>query len=294
MRRWLAGLLVVAVAGVAVAAMPRNPTTKLKRGPNLVKNGNFDDATDPLNHWIISFDDNSNYINNYKLVSVVDDPDKQRGKVARLDGRDPVALDNQGIRLFSEPIPYDPTKAYKLSMYVKTQNTKYKTENPCCRIYVAAYGWHPKGEKSDHPRLQDIRQLDRFKIIYFNGEKTGPLSRPGKNWTYGETTFPAEKRSKMEQHHLENCMWMVIHINFLDATMSENAAKNNDWCHPGFMYVSDVRLEEIGEASKVDLEAGGQTKGFSHGQKMKDSPKSKLTPIGPRPASSKKKKSSQK
>lgn len=281
-------LAIVFAASFSWAQQPFTPVKKIRKGVNLLQNGNFRDIADPFRLWVTNFPRNSFYANNWKYLAIVDDPDGQRGKVLRMDGTDPVVLVNWGVKIYTQPIRYDPAKKYKISLWAKSIGTKYKT-NPFCRVYPVGYGWKPRAKKSNNPDYYDLRELCRFQPIYFvPSQKTGPVCWLRKTWSYGERIIPTEGRSQMQESYRENCKWLLLHINFLDATMGSDQRKLGkgkiDFCSPGYMYVSDVRIEECGFVDKVKIDAGSQTKGFGHGKRWNEESKQlknrRLTPLG--------------
>lgn len=246
--------------------------------PNLVQNGNFDDPKDPLNHWIYVFDNNKHYLKNHTFVSVVQDKASMRPHVLKLDASLHDICINQGVQVYTEPIRFNPKKSYKISLSTRSIGVK-GGPGPKCRIYAIAYRWHPKAVKSDHPAFLDLREDVRFQPMYFdNGGKneTGAFSMVQKQWTRAERVIPDPNRSEMQQHHLENCEWLMLKIMALDAT-------GVDKCNEGYLYVSDVKIQEIGDANEVNVTAGSQTKSFTSGQKWNSTSTSEskktLTPI---------------
>lgn len=264
-------------AAFTFAQRPFEPVKKARAGLNLLQNGNFQDPSDPFRLWVTNFPRNKFYANNWKYLSIVNDPAGRRGKVLRLDGIDPVVLVNWGVKIYTQPVRYDPSKKYKISLWAKSVGTKYKT-NPCCRVYPVGYGWKPRAKKSNNPDYYDLRELCRFQPIYFvPSQKTGPICKLTTTWSCGQTVIPDKNRSKMQESYRERCQWLLLHINFLDATMGPDQTKlgkgNIDFCSPGYMYVSDVKIEECGPVDKVKIEAGSQTKGFGHGKRWNEESK---------------------
>jgi len=230
---------------------------------NLLMNGSFDDAENPLNHWIYAFDHNRHYINNHQYVSVVDDPSSMRKSVLRLDASVHEVCINQGVQVYSAPIRFDPKKKYKISLSARSVGSNGGT-GPKCRIYPIAYRWHPKAVKSNNPAFGDLREAVRFQPIYFNNAKTGEYSFVPRQWKRVERVIPTPGRSELQQSHLENCDWLMLKILALDAAGSDAASGNipRGFCNPGYLYVDDVKIEEIGLADTVGITKGAATKGF--------------------------------
>lgn len=247
--------------------------------PNLVLNGHFDDKTDPLNHWIYVFDDNKHYMKNHTYVSVVEDKASMRPHVLRLDVTDHNVCINQGVKIYTEPIRYDPKMKYKISLSARSIGTQ-GGPGPKCRIYPIAFRWHPKAQKSNTPSFSDIREDARFQVIYFdNTVETGPFSFVPSKWKRAESVIPTPGRTELYQSHLENCNWLCLKICALDAT-------GVDKCNTGYLYVDDVKVEEIGPADEVKITSGAATKGFD-GKSWNNGTKEqkKFVPIGgPKPS----------
>lgn len=225
-----------------------------KETPNLIQNGHLDDATDPLNHWLYVFDHNKHYMKNHTYVSVVEDKASMRPHVLRLDATDHNVCINQGVMVYTEPIRFDPKKKYKISLSARSVGTK-GGPGPKCRIYPIGYRWHPKAVKSNTPSFADLREEVRFQVIYFNNADTGEFSFVPSQWKRVERVIPTVGRSEMQQSHLENCVWLMLKILALDAT-------GVDKCNTGYLYVDDVKIEEIGLADDVKINSGAGTKGF--------------------------------
>ena len=275
MSRVKIGVLAVAVAFACAAV----PAFAQKQGvaTNLVLNGHFDDATDPLNPWIYVFDHNKHYMKNHDYVAVVEDRASMRPHVLRLDATVHTVCINQGVQIYTAPIRFDPKKKYKVSLSARSIGTK-GGPGPKCRIYPIAYRWHPKAEKSNNPAFLDLREEVRFQVIYFNGAETGEFSHVPTQWKRVERVIPTPGRSELQQTHLENCEWLMLKILALDAT-------GVDKCNTGYLYVDDVKIEEIGLADEVKISAGASTKGFDgKAWNQKTEEQKKFVPIGgPKP-----------
>lgn len=259
---WGAALLLVTVAEAQTG-------TKTNDKPNLVLNGSFDDPEDPLNHWVYVFDHSKHYLNNHTYVSVVKDPASTRQTVLRLDATVWDVCINQGVMAYTAPIRFDPKKKYKISFSACSVGEK-GGRGPISRIYPIAYRWHPRAVKSNDPSFNDLREAVRFQVIYFNNAETGEFSNVPRQWKRVETTIPSSGRSELQQRHLENCEWLMLKFIALDGAGT-----------PGYLYVDDVKIEEIGLADEVKITAGAATKGFD-GKSWTDSSgqEKKFVPIG--------------
>lgn len=289
-RLLLVGLFFVSITPLADAQYSRR---ERKDPPNLLENGDFSDPEDPLKGWFYTFDHNKHYINNHKYVRVENDKGSSRKKVLCLDATVQTVCINQGVMVYTKPIRFDPTKKYKISLSAKSvpdkdmfgQKVLGKAKiGPSCRIYPIAYRWHPRAHKSNDPDFLDLREELRFQPFYFDGKTvTGPFSHVQKNWKRVEQTIPAVDRSPLQQKHLERCCWLMLKILAMDAT-------GVDRCNTGWLYIDDVKIQEVGEANKIELKAGAQTKGFDgRSWNQGSSSQKKLTPIGgSRPSSRRK------
>ena len=269
------------------AALPSFSQKKPDESLNLLKNGHFDDAADPLNHWIYAFDNNKWYQKNHTFVSVVEDKASMRPHVLRLDASIHEVCINQGVQIYSAPIRFDPKKKYKISLSARSIGVK-GGKGPKCRIYPIGYRWHPKAVKSNDPSFLDLREAVRFKVMYFNNADTGEFSYVPTQWKRVELVIPTSGRSELQQSHLENCEWLMLKILALDAAGSDAASGSipRGYCNPGYLYVDDVKVEEIGLADEVKITAGAATKGFdgTSWSKSKAGEEKKFIPIGgPKP-----------
>lgn len=241
---------------------------------NLIKNGHFDDAVDPLNHWLYVFDHNQNYMQNHKYVSVTNDPASMRQHVLMLDASVHEVCINQGVMVYTAPIRLNPKMRYKISLSARSIGVN-NGPGPKCRIYPIGYRWHPKATKSNNPAFGDLREAVRFQPIYFNNAETGEFSHVPRNWKRVEYVFPNLKRSELQQSHLENCQWLMLKILALDAT-------GVDKCNTGYLFVDDVKIEEMGLLNEVTIRGGAATKGFEGGKSWSGSATDKkpFVPIG--------------
>jgi hypothetical protein len=97
-----------------------------------------------------------------------------------------------------------------------------------------------------------------------------------------ERVIPTSGRSELSQSHLENCEWLMLKILALDAT-------GVDKCNTGYLYVDDVKIEEIGLADEVKITSGAATKGFAgdknwNGSSAQDDKKPFVPVGGPKPS----------
>ncbi|MDR2849444.1 MAG: hypothetical protein LBW77_02740 [Verrucomicrobiota bacterium] len=272
-------LFAAAVFALCAAAAAQSLLAQKKPGEentNLLKNGHFDDAEDPLNHWLYVFDHNKHYMKNHTYVSVVEDKASARPHVLRLDATIHEVCINQGVMAYTEPIRFDPKKRYKISFSARSIGTN-GGPGPKCRIYPIGYRWHPKAVKSNTPAFADLREEVRFPVVYLNNAKTGEFSNVPSQWKRAESMIPSTERSDLQEGFLENCEWLMLKFLALDAT-------GVDKCNTGYLYVDDVKIEELGPANAVQLKAGAATKGFDgqswSGSKAGEDPAKKFVPVG--------------
>jgi hypothetical protein len=266
--------LLIASFACAAAAARAEPVAAgaATQAPNLVKNGHLDDATDPLNYWLYTFDHNKHYMKNHNYVSVVEDKASMRPHVLRLDATDHNVCINQGVMVYTAPIRYDPKKKYKISLSARSIGTK-GGPGPKCRIYPICYRWHPKAVKSNNPSFADLREEARLQVIFFNNAETGEFSHVPTQWKRVERVIPSADRSELQQQALENCSWLMLKILALDAT-------GVDKCNTGYLYVDDVKIEENGPVNEIKITSGAATKGFDGKTWSGAGEQKKFTPVG--------------
>ncbi len=277
------------MALLMLTLLPLPPTAAAQLAPlgssqqprNLVLNGCFEDEENPLNHWIYKFDHNKHYMNNHTYVTAMPDDASTRKSVLRLDATIHDVCINQGVMVYTAPIRFDPKKKYKISLSARSIGTK-GGPGPKCRIYPIGYVFHPRAKKSNNPAFLDLREAHRFQPIYFNNAKTGEFSHVPRQWKRVEVTIPTHDRSELAQSHLERCQWLMLKIVALDAT-------GVDKCNTGYLYVHDVKIEEIGLANTVNITPGAATKSFDGKSWNSGAEQKKMVPIGgPVPSGGKK------
>lgn len=289
-------LLLVSCSISTVYAQGRFSRMKKGEPPNLLRNPDFSDPEDPLNHWFYIFDHNKHYMNNHKYVSVGPDKGSSRKRVLCLDATvQPICI-NQGVMIYTPPIRFNPRKKYKISLSAKSVPHKdmfgskvlgNAKVGPSCRIYPIGYRFHPRAQKSNDPDFLDLREELRFQPIYFDGKtETGAFSHVPKTWRHEERIIPDMNRSQTQQKHLERCQWLMLKILAMDAT-------GVDRCNTGWLYIDDVSIQEIGDAEEVKIGAGSQTKGFDgNSWNRRGESTRKFVPIGgPRPSKKSRKQS---
>lgn len=246
MKKMMIVMLALLFVSKGVMAQTKEDTT------NLIPNGHFDDPKDPLNYWIYAFDHNSHYMDNYKAVSVVEDPASARKHVMRITCTDGGVLAAAGYQVYSPIMRYDPKKKYKISFSARSTLLKGGGKGPSCRIYPIAYRWHPKAVKSNNPTFNDLREEARLQPFYFGGQETGPFSDVPNQWKRIERMIPTPGRSELQQTHLESCVFLMVKFMIIDGDMKK--------C--GYLDIDDVKIEEAGLVDVVKIKAGSATKGF--------------------------------
>ncbi len=232
----LAGLLAGALVPPAGVAAPPSGAAA-RKGANLLVNGSFDNAEDPLKGWVrdFQFTGNTWYTNNHTRVSVISQDGAHRS-VLRLTGtRDIFWGSGQGVKVDSEPIPFDPNCSYHLSAEART------TEGPNCRIYIQGFQWKPGVKPNTAPTLADLRlayKQGSGNLLYFGTTKhEGPFSNVTKSWQRGETTFPSANPTSAALAALKRVEFIIVHIVAIDG-------------HDGDLLVDNVVLEKTERPAK--------------------------------------------
>ena len=200
-------------------------------GQNLLSNGDFRNPDAPLAGWMYDYrwTEHKRYSDNYKHVKVIPNQGTKRN-VLEFTIPQHIAVDlGYGVKVDSDPVPYEAGARYKLS-------ASAKTTGPNCRIYIAGYRWKPGVKPHDKPTLKDLRRTFKQgagEMLYFKGKRDGPLSNPTKNWSRGSSSgFPPKKLSKEGQKHLKKSKFLVVHIIGIMGNGGE-------------LYVDDVELKKI-------------------------------------------------
>jgi hypothetical protein len=205
---------------------------------NLLANGSFDDAKDPLTGWVSDYawSGNSWYKDNKDRVSVVA-TESGRKQVLRLSGTRQILWgDGQGVKVDSKPVPFDPDASYKLSLHARTA-AKTSNPGPNCRVYIEGYDWKPGIKPHDNPDLSELRKVYKQgsgNILYFGEAKSGPFSNPTEAWSTGSCVFPGRSPSEEGGKHLKQIKFICVHIVAIDG-----------W--DGDLFVDDVVLEKRGK-----------------------------------------------
>ncbi len=225
------GLAAVGACGrVAAAVACWLLAGALQAGTNIVFNGGFDLAGDPLAGWTRTYDraGESWYAQNHQYVSVM--ADGSRPHVLRLNVANRSIADNQGVKVDSRAIPVDPRKTYRFSVYARSTG-------PMARIMLEGYRWHPRAKPGPSPQREDLRLAYRYPMIYFSkGDAGGMAPVPGQ-WTRESLEIkgldhPSSKGiSDLNRQNLEKVLFVVVHMVGIGSV--------------GDLFIDDVRLESV-------------------------------------------------
>jgi hypothetical protein len=212
-----------AVLAAVAAAGPVSTT-------NLLLNGSFDDARDPLAGWQFDYrvDDNRWYAANHECVSAA--RDGARKGVLELRVPSAGIAQNQGVKVDSLPVPFESDAAYRLSLWARTTG-------PDCRILIQGYQWKPGIAPHASPPLHELRLVYRQgagKMLYFGGRTSGAFSGVTRVWSPGACSFPSEDVSDLAAGHLKRVQFLSIHV----VAIGGGA---------GSLFLDDVVLEKTGK-----------------------------------------------
>ena len=103
--------------------------------------------------------------------------------------------------------------------------------------------WKPGVKKHSNPSNDETRDAFKGPVISFKGEKgTAQFSYVKPTWSTASVEIPQRDMSKLAYSFWENCDFVVVHLVGI-------AGKAGDF------YVSDVKLEEIGQIDKSKIAA---------------------------------------
>ena len=156
---------------------------------NLLPNGSFDDVSEPLSGWNTDYawSRNTWYADNRERVEVVQN-EQGRNRVAKL-----TSGSDQGSKLESNPIPFDPGARYRCTLDVK--GGEY-------RIYFAGYKWKPRVQPQDPPALASLRP------VYKSKQMTGKSG----SWKQVTLEIPAKNLSPQARQHVEQIKFITVYV----------------------------------------------------------------------------------
>jgi hypothetical protein len=198
---------------------------------NLLSNGDFSNPDDPLAGWMYdySWTEHKRYSDNHTRVEVIPKQGTKRNVLKFTISQDIAAGMGYGVKVDSEPVPYEQGARYKLS-------ASAKTTGPNCRIYITGYRWKPGVKPHDKPTLRDLRRTFKQgagEMVYFKGKRDGALANPTKSWSRGSSSsFSPNNLSELGQKHLKRSHFLVVHIIGILGQGGE-------------LYVDDVELKKI-------------------------------------------------
>jgi hypothetical protein len=217
------GSVMEALRAFAVAVLLAVPA--FGAGSNLVYNGSFDSPDDPLVGWQREFKGKgeSSYADNEKFVEAIPQ-DGNRSKVLRLKVADQRKADFEGVKVESQPIPFE-TGSYRFSVYARSTG-------PNCRIMLEGYTLRPGLSPGVNPSIYDLRKCYRFTQLFF-GRPGGDMGGVGPSWKEAETVIPEKKLSELAREKFEEIEYVVVHVVAIGGKA-------------GDLLVDSVKLERIG------------------------------------------------
>lgn len=210
-------LLCLALPWYALASQ-----ASLLSGGNLVFNGDFEHAEDPLSGWRTTFDlpGESHYARNAEFVSIQRDP--MRGNVLHIEV--PPHLAKAGAKVFSRPIPFDPDAQYRFRVRARGRGTM-------ARILVIGYRWNPRVTDRTEPSLETLRETYRFPVLHYTRGGTGGIGPPPTSWQWAELTLPRAELSDLAKRHLRQVEFVMVQLMAVE--------------RPGELLIDEVRLERL-------------------------------------------------
>ena len=197
---------------------------------NLVRNGGFDDAKDPLVGWYREYKlpGESFYAENAKHVSVV--PDGGRPHVLKLDVANQGLADNQGVKAESLPIPFDPAKRYRFS-------AEARSTGPSARIMLEGYEWKPGIKPHDNPDRTELRLVYRFPVMQFGKSGLAEMPDMPREWTGGAVEIPSPDLKPLARKFLAKVKFIMVRAVAIGGKA-------------GMVLVDNVKLEEVAAEGK--------------------------------------------
>lgn len=198
---------------------------------NALPNGSFGEQTPSLAGWRADYtaDRNRWYKQNHKYVSIVPRDGVHRN-VLRLHVATKVLADNQGVKVDSVPVPYEPGARYRLTVAARSTG-------PDARILIEGYQWRPGIKPHAKPDFHALRMVYRQgggRMLYFGNRTNGAFSGAQRKWLKGSCVFPGPDLSSAARRHLKRVRFIAVHIVGIGGGA-------------GDLCVDDVRLERLPE-----------------------------------------------
>lgn len=161
------------------------------QGQNLLENGSFENAGDPLKGWVTDFAwmGNHYYANNKEQVSVA--ADGARKNVAKFG-----SAGDAGVKLESQAFPFDPASRYSCTLEAKGGGY---------RLYFIGYQWQPGIHPHEKPELSELRAVYNSKAV----SSSSPDWKQEKFEIPGVTPTPASVEAMRKIKFLTVYVWMV-------------------------------------------------------------------------------------
>ena len=208
---------------------------------NLVRNGGFDAAPEPLAGWYREYKlpGESFYAGNAAHVSVV--RDGARPHVLRLDVATQGLADNQGVKAESFPIPFDPAKHYRFS-------ADARAVGPSARIMLEGYTWKPGITPHANPDRAELRMVYRFPALQFGKGGLAEMPNMPKDWYTGTIEIPSPDLKPLGRKFFAKVQFVMVHAVAIGGKA-------------GTLFLDNVQLAEVAAvANAVKKDAGAQGK----------------------------------
>lgn len=162
--------------------------TPMLRAQNILENGNFDNAADPLKGWNTDYlwTGNSFYVGNKAKVSII--TEGARKNVVKFDSNG-----DAGVKMESHPVVLEPGFRYVCNFDIKC---------PAYRVYFAGYRWAPGIHPHDNPELSELR------LIYQSKAAVGSST----DWKTEKMELPGVTLSPQAKENLKQVRFITVYI----------------------------------------------------------------------------------
>jgi hypothetical protein len=191
---------------------------------NLVHNGDFDAAPDPLDGWTRLYDKpgESWYAQNHLYVAATNDGPSRHS--LRLTVPTKAVADNWGVKVDSRAIAVDPRRNYRFSVQARSTGPK-------ARIMLEGYRLRPSARPEWLPDREDLRLAYRYPMIYFQSGDAGGMAVVPAQWTRRAIDIPGKGLTDLARQNHSKVQFMVVHIVAIGTI--------------GDLFVDDIRLEPV-------------------------------------------------
>ena len=201
---------------------------------NMFPNGSF---TNGLEGWKCTYklEGESWYADNENFVKVIPIESGRPFVLQMTADKKKAWAPGQGVKVDSNPIPFDPAGKYRLTMSARTMA-------PNCRILLEGFSWKPGIKPHDNPKHEELRKCYRFAQIYFNGAKGGDFGNVNKHWDTATMSLPDPGMTDLAKGMYEKIKFVCLHIVAVGSTSESKGWESRTDCH---LFIDDVKLERI-------------------------------------------------